>query len=56
MISEKALEEFKKIYKEEYKKDPSEKEALDLATNLLTIFNVVYRPVKREWLKDKEKN
>lgn len=54
MISEEALEEFKAIYKKEYNKDISDEKALDLAINLLNIMNVVYRPIKKEWIKELE--
>ena len=50
MVSEKALEEYKKIYKEEYGEEISDKEALAQATNLLTMFKTIYRPVKKEWM------
>ncbi|OGN13826.1 MAG: hypothetical protein A3J47_03795 [Candidatus Yanofskybacteria bacterium RIFCSPHIGHO2_02_FULL_43_22] len=52
MISDEALEEYKKIYKEEFGEYISDEKTLELAINLLNIMNVVYRPIKREWLKD----
>jgi hypothetical protein len=52
MLSEASLEEFKKVYKEEYGYEISDADAFDLALNFLTIMNVVYRPVKKEWEKD----
>ncbi|MDP3697933.1 MAG: hypothetical protein Q8R55_08100 [Candidatus Taylorbacteria bacterium] len=54
MISKEALEEFKVIYKKEYNEDISDEKALDLATNLLNIMNVVYRPIKKEWVGELE--
>ena len=45
MISVKALEEYKKIYKEEFSKDISDKDALDQATNLLTLMKAIYKPI-----------
>ena len=56
MISKEALEEFKAIYKKEYNEDISDEKALDLATNLLNMMNVVYRPIKKEWVKELEEN
>lgn len=47
-VYEKAPREFKAIYKEQYSKDITDEKALDLATNFLTIMNVIYRPVKKE--------
>lgn len=55
MITKEALREFKAIYREQYGKDISDKDALDLALNLLTIMDVVYRPVKKEWVEALEK-
>jgi hypothetical protein len=55
MISNEALEEFKRIYKEELNEDISDEKAMGLATNLLTLMNVIYRPVKKEWLDELEK-
>lgn len=54
MISKEALEEFKKIYKKEYGKGISNEKAISLDTNLLIMMNAVYRPIKKEWLKESE--
>jgi hypothetical protein len=50
MLSEEALQEFKRIYKEEYNTDISEKDAAELAIGLLGYFNKVFRPIQRSWL------
>jgi len=50
MISQKALASFKHIWKEEYGEEISDDFALENATNLLSFFDVVYRPVKQSWL------
>jgi hypothetical protein len=50
MISETALKEFKKLYVEEFKEEISDEQAIVLGTNLLTLFNHIYRPIKKEWL------
>jgi len=55
MISKKALEEFKKIYKEEFGEKITDREAVSLGTNLLTMFSAVHRPIKKEWLKESKK-
>jgi len=52
MISKEALEEYKKIYKADRGIELSDEEALAQATNLLNIINLIYRPVKKEWLDD----
>ena len=52
MISDAALTEFKKIWKEEFKEDISDELAMEHATKLLTLMDAVYRPIKKEWLKE----
>lgn len=56
MVSKKALEDFKKIWKKKFNEDISDDFALAQAVNLLTLMNAVYRPVKKEWLEEFEKN
>lgn len=53
MLSDAALQEFKKIYGEEIGEEISDEKAVELGINLLTIFDKVYRPVKKEWLENK---
>lgn len=55
MISEKALEEFKKIYREEYGEDISDEKAVELGINLLVMFENIYRPIKKDWLEEFKK-
>ena len=55
MISQEALDEFKAIWKKEFGHDIPDDIALDEATALLTEFNTVYRPIKKEWLDEYEK-
>ena len=51
MISDTALQEFKKIWAEENKgEEISDERATELGTNLLTLFHHIYRPVKKNWL------
>lgn len=54
MISKEAFEEYKAIYKEEFGKDISDQEALEQGVSLLTLFNAIYRPVKKSWLEEFE--
>jgi hypothetical protein len=49
MLSEAALKEFKQLYLEEFGEEISDAEATELGINLLTMFQNIYRPVKREW-------
>lgn len=52
MLSQKALQEFKEIFRAEKGTELSDAEAMEEAVALLTFYNVVYRPVKREWLEE----
>lgn len=54
MISDKALQEYKEIYKKKFGVDIDDATAMDQATNLLTLVNAVYRPIKKEWLEEYE--
>lgn len=55
MISKKALDEYKQIYREQFGEDISDEEALDQAINLLTLMDKIYRPIKKDWLNESEK-
>ncbi len=50
MISETALQAFKKTYLEEFGEEISDEQAMELATSLLSLFDHIYRPVKKKWL------
>lgn len=52
MISKKALDEFKKIWKEQFNEEISDEKATEEAINLLTLMNAVYRPIKKDWLRE----
>lgn len=43
-LSKEAMDEFKQIYKKEFGEDLNNEEILDLATQLITLFQVTYRP------------
>ena len=47
-LSKEAIREFKEIYKKDTGKELSNQEALDMATNLLTLFKAIYRPIPKE--------
>mgnify|MGYP001580821903 CR=1 FL=1 len=55
MISEKALKEFKQIWKEDFGEEISDEKATELGINLLTLFDHIYRPVKKSWLEEDKK-
>lgn len=48
-IPQKDLEEFKRIFKEDYGEDLSDKEAYHLATKVLGLFRVITRPEKEHY-------
>ena len=56
MLSEAALQEFKKIWMEEFDEEISDEKAAELGINLLTLFNAIYRPVPKSWLGDAPEN
>ena len=42
MLSDEALQEFKKLYLEEFKEQLSDEKATELAINLLTLFMMIF--------------
>ena len=56
MISEKALQEFKMIWLEEFGEEITDVKALEEAVALLTMFDAIYRPIRREWVEKQEEN
>ncbi len=55
MISDKALQEYKEIYKKKFGTEIDNATAMEQATNLLTLMNAVYRPIKKEWVEEYNK-
>ena len=56
MISETALQEFKKIWLEEFGEEISDEKATELGINLLTLFDKIYRQVPKSWLAGASEN
>jgi hypothetical protein len=56
MISDQALQEFKTIWREETGQEMTDKEALDAAVALLSLFDVIYRPIPKEWSDEYDKH
>lgn len=52
MLSQQALKEFKQIWKEEYQEEISDESAIEKGSNLLVFFDNIYRPIKKDWLKN----
>ena len=44
-LSKEAIEEFKEIYRQEFKKKISDSEAQELGENLISLFKIIYRPI-----------
>lgn len=55
MISDKALQEYKKIYKKKFGKEIDDVTAMEQAASLLTLVDAVYRPIKKEWMEEYNK-
>lgn len=51
-ISPEALEEFKRIYKQEYGKELSDAEAYDNASMMLRLIKAVYKPMTKKDYED----
>ncbi len=54
-LSQKAIEEFKKIYSQEIEENISDEKAKELGENLLELFKIIYRPVPRDIKDSREK-
>lgn len=54
MISDAALKEFKEIWRDEIGTEISDEQAMEEATQLLTLFDVIYKPIKRAWLNEND--
>jgi hypothetical protein len=52
MLTKQALEEYKKLHREETGTVLPDDVLANEAINLLTLFNFVYRPVKKAWLQE----
>jgi len=48
MVPKEAIKEFRRLYKAEYGEEISDKEATDLAINLILLFKRIYRPSPKQ--------
>lgn len=48
-ISQETIEEFKKIYQEEFGETISDAEALEMSQRLISLFEIIYRPLPSEF-------
>lgn len=53
-LSKEAIEEFKEIYKKKTGKKISNQEVYEMGSNLLRLFEAIYRPIPKD--KEKENN
>ena len=53
MLPKDAINEYKKIYQEEFGVSISDTEAAEKASNFLKLFKLVYQPVSQDWIKKK---
>ena len=56
MLTKHALEEYKQIHREETGTVLPDDVLANEAINLLTLFNFVYRPIKKAWLEEYGRN
>ncbi len=49
MLSDKAIEEFKQLYKEQYGEELTDSVAAEAANRLLRLVDIVYRPIPKDW-------
>lgn len=47
-ISDEKIEEYRKIYKEEFGKEISKEEARRQGTNLVNLMKLIYKPITKE--------
>ncbi len=47
-ISDESLKEFMALYQHEFRKDVSREDALEMATRLLNLYQLIMRPLPRE--------
>ncbi len=55
MLSQKAIDEYKTIYKKEFGKDITDAEAAEQGMKLLRLFKIIYRPIPKGWPKEYDK-
>lgn len=55
MLSKEALDEYREIYRNEHGEVPSDEVLVEEATKLLTVFDLIYRPIKKDWLEAYER-
>jgi len=55
MISNEHIQEFKRLYKEHFRRDISDAYVLESATKLIDLVRAVYKPMKKEEFEELKK-
>lgn len=55
LLPTEAIVEYQALYKQEYGQDISYEEAQRQGLKLLNLYDAIYRPVKKNWIKEVEK-
>lgn len=50
MLSKKAIDDFKTIWRKQFGEDISDEKATKEGINLLIMFDAIYRPIKKQWV------
>ncbi len=50
MITQRALQEFKDLWLKEYGTPLNDEEATEKASALLTLFDQIYKPLRKDWI------
>jgi hypothetical protein len=53
MLPEVAIKEYQKLYKQTYGKELTLDEATTRANEFMNFFKIIYKPLKKNWLKNK---
>lgn len=54
MLSREAIDEFKGIYRQEYGQELPDTEAVKMATEFITFFKAIYRPIPKDEYENKQ--
>lgn len=52
MISEQAIKDFQAIWKKQFGEEISDEKATEEALNFLRFLDIIYRPVRKQWVED----
>ena len=55
-LSQKAIEEFKQIYLDEFKEELSDAQAQEIGEHLIALFKIICRPIPKMASKNNDKN